>query len=441
MPDEPTYPIVSPGRSLFMHIPKTAGQSMRLYLATSTPPRISFRRVPGGCTGLPVSDGDVTGSTRVISAPTSVPGYRTEHARWWSRCPQDRLISGLRHLRRDPNFHSDHARAKGRSLPDLIGDDYIMRRQQDVQTAWLAATARIDAVEEHLRAQPEGDPADLEPDMDDTSLSAPSAPAEALISSALRKTWGCVVRLPITEITAYPLPSPVTRQPNPARRPPDGDRLNPDDLARIAACNQRDEALYEYAKALVEARRVGRMLRGFRPKGHPHAPEPFFTVDLAGPIPGTGRDQCEIDGGICRRWTGPGREFTLSLAPRNDRSYQVTTTSSCHSRPVSEIFEVRVNGAQLALMPEELSDAVGGFCVRFCARQPLAGLWRCVSLGLRHRSHVQSQEHRRWRHAPARCCRGPHCVRRGGDDGHLAVTRAPAQRFRCMPVFWRRSEP
>ena len=86
------------------------------------------------------------------------------------RRPQDRLISALRHLRRDPDFHPDHHLAKGRSLSDLIGDDYIMRRQQDVQTYWLAASASVDAVDEHMRANPDGDPTDVEPDMDDAAL-------------------------------------------------------------------------------------------------------------------------------------------------------------------------------------------------------------------------------------------------------------------------------
>ena len=379
MPHEPSYLIRSPERLLFLHVPKTAGRSMRLYLRNQYPadevfPPDSWQQAvahPHPLAKYRLYQGHFRANFRA-RLPS---GTRTLVI---LRRPQDRLISALRHLRRDPDFHPDHHLAKGRSLSDLIGDDYIMRRQQDVQTYWLAASASVDAVDEHMRANPDGDPTDVEPDMDDAALELAERMLQSIDFVGFTENLTPVLAQLGDEMDYYPAATlPII---NGAREPLlDDDRLSQDDLARVAAYNKRDEALYEYAKALVEARRIGKVIGRLRDRGHHHAPAQLFTVDLRRAVPGVGWYEFEEDGGTAWRWTGPGHECTLGLALKHDRSYDVEIGFRRHPKTVGDKFEVRANGVKLAStvsnpggdqlerrasfhLPAELMRSFGGAC-------------------------------------------------------------------------------
>lgn len=379
MPHEPSYFISSPGRLLFLHVPKTAGLSMRLYLRNQYPADEVFAPDSWRAALLhphPLAQYRLyQGHFRANFRARLPSGTRTLVI---LRRPQDRLISALRHLRRDPEFHPDHHLAKGRSLPDLIGDDYIMRRQRDVQTYWLAASASADAVDRYLRANPGGDPANVEPDMDDTALGLAERMLQSIAFIGFTENLAPVLAELSDEMDYFPIRA--LPRINAADEPLlDRDRLTRDDLARVAAYNTRDEALYATAHALVEARRVGKALGRFRDKGHHHPPEQLFTVDLRRAVPGVGWYECEEDGGAAWRWTGPGQEFTLGLALRVDRSYNVEIVFRRHPQAISDTFEVRANGVRVAAsflnpggdplvrracfcVPVDLTRAFGGAC-------------------------------------------------------------------------------
>src|SRR5262249_981930 len=68
------------------------------------------------------------------------------------RNPLNRTLSTLRHMQRDPQFHSLHWRVKDRSLSDILRDSVIMEEQRDVQTRILCSTIVPKALIDYVRA-------------------------------------------------------------------------------------------------------------------------------------------------------------------------------------------------------------------------------------------------------------------------------------------------
>jgi hypothetical protein len=151
----------------FMHIPKTAGMSIRLYLQNQYP----------AADIMPARDWhEVLRSGHLPSAFRLAAGHFAYNLRFALaagtpvltvlRDPVARTISALKHLRRDPDFHPDHALADGMSLRALIRNPAIMSRQNNIQAAYLCASSPPATVLAYLgRTGPQAtlaDPAALE---------------------------------------------------------------------------------------------------------------------------------------------------------------------------------------------------------------------------------------------------------------------------------------
>ena len=129
----------------FMHIPKTAGMSMRAYLNDQYSPSVScpattwpaVLRLEQPIDTYRLVQGHFQYNLRAALQPgTKVVSVVRE--------PLARTLSALFHLRRDPAFHADHAIAKDLSVKQILRTPYLMRRQQNVQAAAFCASVRAE---------------------------------------------------------------------------------------------------------------------------------------------------------------------------------------------------------------------------------------------------------------------------------------------------------
>jgi hypothetical protein len=127
-------------RLFFMHLPKTAGMALRLFLGNQYPldqimPANDWREL------LSVDLADLKkyslfqghfscGLMDLLPADVTPIIFLRE--------PVARTISHLKHLRRDPSFSpAAYELAAGRSLAELVRDDWIIRLCCDVQASLL----------------------------------------------------------------------------------------------------------------------------------------------------------------------------------------------------------------------------------------------------------------------------------------------------------------
>src|SRR5580698_4582373 len=135
----------------FMHIPKTAGMSMRQYLsnqyeadeicpAERWQDLLDLRRDVG-------SYSLVRGHFRYNLRQLIAPDARMLVV---LREPLRRTVSALRHLGRDPEFHQTYDIAKHLTLSEIIHHPAIMGLQRDVQARFLFASRRAEEVTLYL---------------------------------------------------------------------------------------------------------------------------------------------------------------------------------------------------------------------------------------------------------------------------------------------------
>jgi hypothetical protein len=143
-------------RLFFMHLPKTAGMALRLFLGNQYPfdrimPANDWREL------LAVDLADFKrydlfqghfscGLMDVLPADVSPIIFLRE--------PVARTISHLKHLRRDPEFSpAAYKLAAGRSLDELVHDEYIMKLCCDVQSALLCNDIPAETILAGLRGE------------------------------------------------------------------------------------------------------------------------------------------------------------------------------------------------------------------------------------------------------------------------------------------------
>ena len=189
-------------RLLFLHVPKTAGMSMRTYLMNQYPPEEWFP--PTNWAGAmkfprPLREFRLYSGHYRANFLGKVPaGTRSLVV---LRDPVPRLLSALRHLRRDPDFHPDYALAHGKTLSEIVRTPEIMANQYNIQTGWLAATIDTDIVDDFLHDYPDADAADVEDPSTDEALFQRARPTKAVPMTACSGWWcfasaSCVLKWP-----------------------------------------------------------------------------------------------------------------------------------------------------------------------------------------------------------------------------------------------------
>ena len=335
----------------FMHIPKTAGMSMRLYLGQQYHPNeiATAERWQ-----------DVVGHEDALRSFRLVRGHFrynlrplvAEDARMLVvlREPMHRTVSALRHLRRDPAFHETHELAKHMSLAEMIRHPGIMSFQKDVQARFLCASATAADVAAYLgRAGSDRD----SPDAGDME----HPPELQLAAERLEKIEFVGLTEGLDELVAAmahdmgyhpPLYFPSINQ-DPAHLDPLYG-LDEEALSIIRAHNVIDTQLYDLARRLIARRIFERRMRYLVDRGFYRVPPGSFEVPLIGPMPGSGWYDTETAQSEPYRWTGPSPYFTIEVPLRDDASYRMVLKFH-DARPIGpEQIQVEIN--DLPVVPE-----------------------------------------------------------------------------------------
>ncbi len=348
-----TLPIKPRPALFFMHIPKTAGSSMRLFLRN----QYGFDEL------YPHQDWRTVRSVEDVARYRLVQGHFRYNFRQVVaprakvltvlRDPLRRTLSSLRHLRRDPNFAPEHELAAGMTTRQMIRAPEIMRSQRNVQAAYLCASAAPEAVLAHLAARPGADAAAME--------GAPTAELalrrleEIECLAVTDELVGCVAD--ISEQLEF---HPVARLPevnqDPDRRDPLAE-IDADEMAILRAHNELDILLFERAKVILRQRRFEAAMRRLLAGGVYAVPPASFEVDLASPIPGCGWHPPEQRGALSWRWTGPTDEFTLELPLRHDAAYELVMRFNRPAALGDADVAVVVNGNAMARTLTRNKDA------------------------------------------------------------------------------------
>ena len=332
------------GPLFFMHIPKTAGMSMRSYLAgqylarnvcpASTWPEAAALLEP------PSSYLLVQGHFHYNMRAALRPGTKAIAV---LRDPLLRTLSALRHLRRDPGFHRDHAMAKDLSLRQTLRDPKLMARQRNVQAAALCASAPFKKVVSFLRRDRDAEAAELE---------TPATLELALQRARQVEFLGTVEHLwlLLRQVSEAMGLHPAAGLPL-VNDAPDGRTdlagLDEGDIELLRMYNDIDLVLYDRCRELIEQRECQRLMLAMVAKGIYPRLRGSFALDLSEPLPGSGWYLPESAEGQVWRWTGPRPQFTLDVPLQLKGRYVVGMRFSRSGPPDSESLAVRANGQLL----------------------------------------------------------------------------------------------
>ena len=302
-----------------MHLPKTAGMALRVFLGNQYPldrvmPANDWRELlPTDLTDLKKYDlfqGHFScGLLDLLPADVTPITFLRE--------PVARTISHLKHLRRDPGFSPmAYELAAGRSLEELVRDERIVKLCCDVQASLLCNYIPAETILAGLRADQS---AGRTPNPD-----AFAAPADLAKAEESLRRFGFVglvedfqediLRLAM-ELGLHP-PHPLPRRNFDPEGATDPNALDPETLAIIRQRNAIDIALYEAVRQRVAARPpvtlsdIGWNLLAYGIY-QPIADPVEFAMD--GPIPGSNWYAWEKASGGGHRWTGPLSKTTLEL--------------------------------------------------------------------------------------------------------------------------------
>lgn len=334
-------------RIFFLHIPKTAGMALRLFFSNQYPVS-QIMPATDWLTFLGID-------RRKIGKYRLFQGHFT--CGFLDLLPQDvrpvvflrepiaRTISHLRHLRRDPHFHTAHKLAAGRSLDELVRDDRIMGLCSNVQTAQLSNDIPGETVLAGLQSEQAGGRA---PDPDTYVLPPDLAKAERALArfqfvGFVESLQEDVLLLSIA-LGLHP-PALVPKSNDDPEGAVDISRLQPDTLAILRERNALDISLYEAARRRLRFTRstVGAALLDHGIYGLISQPTDF---PMSGPIPGSNWYDCEELEGRVYRWTGPLNETMLDLPLAPGLRFEVSLSVTL---PKLDEFSVHTGGIELPL--------------------------------------------------------------------------------------------
>lgn len=336
----------------FMHVPKTAGVSMRLYLRNQYS---SADILAEDWWSLLENRENIKRSKLALGHfPYNLRSILPDGTRMLTivRDPVQRTLSALKHLMRDPSFHPDHVLTKGLTLAEVIRNKRLMSNQRNVLASYLCASKPPSAVFDYLQAAAAAGRGRVQP----RELEAPPTLPLAMERLHTIDFIGTTDRLvdvasQMSEVMKF---HPTTHFPlfNEDPTPTRSTDLNESDLAILQEYNDLDIPLFAYAKALIIQRRFERSMSDLIASGIYQIPEGSFEVDVGGVIPGSGWYGAEHDGKAVWRWTGPGREFSLELPLRSDSSFELTLSFMSLPPYRFAIASAEANGQSLPLRTE-----------------------------------------------------------------------------------------
>jgi len=349
----------------FMHIPKTAGTSLRRFLADQYAaqdvcPACDWDSLAElGCERLE-SFRLVQGHFDISLLASIAPAVKTLTL---LRHPLNRTLSAIRHMKRDPDFHPLHSRVRDMSVREILEDPNLFPQFQNAQTATLSGACQPGRILEYISAGRQHgerrDPADCKSDPDLT---------QAMANLARFDFLGIVEDIKpliadICDKMGYH-PAGLFRRDNAA---PDGlsnfASLSSRETELLRRCNDLDLPLYEFAKDLIaqraamfKPRSIHNMLRGLCEAGIYAVQRDSFRIDLAGPIPGSGWYEPEQHGTIAR-WTGPSNQFSLDLPLSGAARFRASMHFHAPQKLAEGSLLVQANGVTLPHRVARMEDS------------------------------------------------------------------------------------
>jgi hypothetical protein len=330
---------------LFLHMPKTAGTSMRTYLARQYAigdilPAANWGDVARG--GFdPAAYRLCAGHFSYNFRPLCAPGTKTLTL---LRDPVERYLSHFRHARIDPAFDGHHESLRSLNISQVIRDEERAWQWANLQCRWLARSADHRRVVALLHDDPHADPAILE-----TANSH-----EALVERACEHLdsidfVGVVEDLDMVSDELVEALGFHPSRPFPIENVAQADwtmeTVTSEDREIIRGLNRLDNTLYDYALNSGRRRRRGRIVTALARRGTYNIPQLPFTIDVAGAMPGEGWGPAEHDGGTTWRWTGTDTPATLQLVSNFPPHSSCTISYFEWGLLAPPGFDVRVNGA------------------------------------------------------------------------------------------------
>jgi hypothetical protein len=305
----------------FMHIPKTAGMSMRAYLSDQYSPSVTC---PAKTWPAAVGLDRPIGSYRLVQGHFQYnlrAALRPEtKVVTVVREPLARTLSALLHLQRDPAFHADHAVAKNCSIKQILRMPLLMRRQQDVQASSFCASVPAASVLAKLRdGRPNFDAAELEEEPTLRLALARAGQVEFLGSTV--NLW-LLLRQMSESLSLHPAAGLPLINNAPGQLTPDG--LDAEDVEILRSYNQLDIPLYDRCLEIIEQREFQRLMLSMVDRGVYNRIAGSFEIDLSEPVPGSGWYSPETESGRTWRWTGPDPRFTLEVPLQANGYYKVS---------------------------------------------------------------------------------------------------------------------
>lgn len=364
----------------FMHIPKTAGMSMRLYLSGQY-------RTHHVCPYVRWSG--LIGREDEVRAFRLVQGHfrynlrhlMAEDARMlvMLREPLRRTVSALRHLQRDPSFHQDHVLARDLTIAEILRHPGLMKNQENVQARFLCASQTPEEVSAYLtQADDHADAGDNEEPPD---LELAQERLTGIDFVGLTENIDAVVSSMADAMSYHPPRYFLLINNDPEHTDP-LHQLSAEDMEILRAHNSIDLQLYQFAANLLERRAFESRMSRLISSGLYQVPPGSFTIPLSGVVPGSGWYEPECEGDVCWRWTGPSQQFTIEVPLRTDASYRLTLIIGGDQRPpdfTAEVNDVPIEfeppqegrrNRHVLLIPQDLLAQHSGFCrIRFDAGQ------------------------------------------------------------------------
>jgi hypothetical protein len=366
------FPVARRMPVFFMHIPKTAGTSMRLFLeAQYTDHDICLDEGWYTVRSLDQLAGKllIRGHFQYNLRQSLPPETRLLTV---LRDPVARTLSSLKHLQRDSTFAPEHSLTIGRTLGQIIRLPEIMIPQRNIHAAYLCASTPPSKVLELLRERPQ-------------AAATANDPAAALDLACARlheiDFLATVEELPldIQNISDQMNYHPAAFFPF-ANEAPGSKRSEPEltaeELDILRAYNDIDLKIYEYAQKLVRHRRFEAAMRKLVQAGTYQIMAGNFEIDIGNAMPGSGWHLPEREGKSVWRWTGPGDYFSLELPLRSTCAYEVSVRFNAKDDFNEQDFQVMVNNKAVSCrfsreskayvvnftIPASTTEATAGFC-------------------------------------------------------------------------------
>jgi len=342
-------------RCFFMHIPKTAGMTIRAALKSQYPlnetlPAETWEELTPYKDALAqyrLFAGHFRHFFRSVLPPDT-------YSFTFLRDPARRTLSHLNHLIADPGFGDVHYLARGRDIRSLIEDSQVISRCSNTQVAYLSKP-RVPLTEALLRRHlpAENDfvgESDLESALENLSTLSFVGFYESLQTDFARTC---------DELGLHP-PSVLPVR-NSARERSQSTDVSEEILGMLRNVNRLDYLLmekarqtYQVAKA-TELPREARCLALLKRGVYQVINEPV-EFRMTDPLPAIGVWQQEVTNGAAFRWTGPDPNLIFELPLNAELTYRFELAIACPN-PVGPLTAF-VNGRQTCIELKTLNSRV-----------------------------------------------------------------------------------